>query len=217
MMKLNPQMLLKKLDGLLETWTARLTKVHKLLILAAVWAVPAAAFILLVFMPKTEEMGQLRDRISRLNNEISGLRTVAAQLDQHKAKMAEVEEHLRIASLLLPEEREIPHLLTNISNLGTDAGLDFILFRPQAEVRKEFYAEIPVDISVRGPYHQVGNFLDQISKLPRVVTVSNLNMGSPSPAGGIMNLSTTFTLLTYRFIEPEPEPPPQARQPTRRR
>lgn len=215
-MKPNLNMALKKLDLLLETWTAKLNNTHKLLICLGAWAVPVAAFVLLLFMPKMEEIGQLQDRINRLNSEISGLRTVAAQLDQHQAKMAEVEEHLRVASLLLPEEREIPHLLTNISNLGTDAGLDFLLFRPQAEVRKEFYAEIPVDISVRGPYHHVGAFLDQISKLPRIVTVNNLNMGSPTLTGNTMYLNTTFTLLTYRFIEPEPAAP-QAQQPARRR
>ncbi len=137
------------------------------------------------------------------------LRAVAAELDKHQAEMATTEERLKVASMLLPEQREIPSLLTNISNLGTNSGLDFILFRPQKEVRKEFYAEIPVDISVRGPYHNVGIFLDRISKLPRIVTVNNLNMGSPSQTGNIMYLNTTFTLLTYRFIEPEPEAPNQ--------
>ncbi|MDZ7640436.1 MAG: type 4a pilus biogenesis protein PilO [Desulfurivibrio sp.] len=95
--------------------------------------------------------------------------------------------------------------MTSISNRGTDSGLEFILFRPQNEVPRDFYAEIPVEIAVNGPYHNVGVFSYWVSKLPRIVTVSNLNMGSPSRGEHQMSLNTTFTLLTYRFIEPEPE------------
>lgn len=206
---MNPKLntMLKKLDALLEARTGKLTAKHKLLICLGAWIVPAAVVTLLVFMPKIEEIGKLQERIGSLQVEVKKLRTVAAQLDQHQAEMAATEERLKVASMLLPEQREIPTLLTNISNLGTNSGLDFILFRPQNEVRKEFYAEIPVDISVRGPYHNVGIFLDRISKLPRIVTVNNLNMGSPTQSGNTMYLNTTFTLLTYRFIEPAPTDP----------
>lgn len=210
-------LLLKKLDAFLESKTSKLTGKHKLLILLGACLLPVAVFALLVAMPALEEMESQNSRVASLTSEINRLRGVAAQLDLHKEEMAAVEEQLRQASLLLPEEREIPSLLTNISNLGTQAGLDFILFRPQNEARKEFYAEIPVDITVRGPYHNVGAFLDRISKLPRIVTVNNINMGSPTAVGNVMYLNTTFTLLTYRFIEPEPEEEAPARPAARRR
>lgn len=197
--------LLKKLDFFLENKTGKLEKKHKLLIFAGAMALPVVVFSLLVAMPKFEEIGRLQERISQQEGEISRLQAVARQIDRHRQELAEVEEQLQIASQLLPEEREIPGLLTSISNLGTDAGLDFLLFRPLREERKEFYAEIPVEISIRGAYHDVVFFLDQVSKLPRIVTVNNLNMGSPTMAEGEMLLNTTFTLLTYRFIEPEPE------------
>lgn len=206
-MKPNFKQLLTRLDTLLVK-ADKLTLKHKLLICLGVWAVPIVAFVLLVFMPKAEEIDNLENRIAGLKTEIARLAAVARELDQHRAEMAAVEERLRVVAQLLPEEREIPTLLTNISILGTASGLDFLLFRPRNEVRQEFYAEIPVDIAVHGPYHNVGVFLDRISKLPRIVTVNNINMGSPSRSGNVMYLNTTFTLMTYRFIEPAPEPPP---------
>lgn len=196
--------LLKKLDFFLESKTGKLEKKHKLLILLGTLAAPMVISTLLFFMPKFEELGQRQEQISQQQREITRLQAVARQIDQHRQEVATVEAQLQAASRLLPEEREIPGLLTSISNLGTDAGLDFLLFRPLREERKEFYAEIPVEISIRGTYHDVGFFLDQVSKLPRIVTVNNLNMGSPTPAAAEMLLNTTFTLLTYRFTEPEP-------------
>ena len=93
--------------------------------------------------------------------------------------------------------------LTSISDLGKHSGLDFLSFAPKSEVVREFYADIPVDIKVRGPYHNVGVFLDRISKLPRIVAVSNLNMGTPKRVAGEILLDTSFKLVTYRFIETE--------------
>ncbi|HSR35702.1 MAG TPA: type 4a pilus biogenesis protein PilO [Desulfurivibrionaceae bacterium] len=93
-------------------------------------------------------------------------------------------------------------------------GLEFLSFQPKAEVPKEFYAEIPVDIAVSGPYHSVGVFLDKISKLPRVVSVVNLSMGSPSQVGKEMFLNSTFNLVTYRFIEQPAAPAKGKAKPT---
>lgn len=116
--------------------------------------------------------------------------------------MAETKELFTQASSLLPQKQEIPSLLTSISDHGTNSGLDFLSFTPKKEIPREFYAEIPVDIKVRGPYHNVGVFLDKISKLPRIVNVDNINIGGPKREAGEMMLNTGFKLVTYRFIEP---------------
>ena len=127
-----------------------------------------------------------------------------ANIAQFREEKRQAEEKFAAVSVLLPQQKEIPSLLTNISGLGTSSGLDFLSFRPKGEVPVDFYAEIPVDIQVRGGYHNVGSFLDQISKLPRIVNVSDIKMGSPTRAGDEMVLSTSFNLVTYRFIEPKP-------------
>ncbi|MBN4065559.1 type 4a pilus biogenesis protein PilO, partial [Desulfocapsa sp. AH-315-G09] len=100
---------------------------------------------------------------------------------------------------LLPKEKEIPRLLTDISARGRGSGLDFLTFKPGADVPKDFYSEIPIDIKVRGPYHNMGMFLDQVSKLDRIVTVSNITMGAPKKEGTEMLLDSNCRLVTYRF------------------
>lgn len=215
---MNPKIneFIKKLDGFLEARVSKLEPKIKLAICLAAWAVPAAAFFFLLYTPKSEEIARLETNKTKLAEEIRQVEKVAQELDKHKAEQREVETRFQAASLLLPGQKEIPSLLTNISGQGINSGLEFLSFKPQNEAPKEFYAEIPVDIAIRGPYHNVGLFLDKISKLPRIVTVNNLNMGSPTRVDKAMMLNTTFTLVTYRFIEPKPQEdakkPPQKKK-----
>ncbi len=203
---MNPKLeaLSKGFDAFVDTKVSRLTPPHKLLICIGAWALPAIACIFLVFMPKSTEINQLKGKKARLEQELQKVEKIAKDLDKHRAEMRAVEEQFKAASLLLPEQKEIPNLLTNISGQGTNSGLEFLSFQPKPEVPKEFYAEIPVDIAVSGPYHSVGVFLDKISKLPRIVSVVNLNMGTPTQVGKEMFLNSTFNLVTYRFIETPP-------------
>jgi type IV pilus assembly protein PilO len=194
----------KGFDAFVDTKVSRLNPQHKLLICVGAWALPVIACTFLVFMPKNEEINKLNTKKAGIEAEIKKVEKIARELDKHRAEMQAVEEQFKAASLLLPEQQEIPNLLTNISGQGTNSGLEFLSFQPKSEVPKEFYAEIPVDIAVSGPYHSVGVFLDKISKLPRIVSVANLSMGSPSQVGKEMFLNSTFNLVTYRFIEPPP-------------
>jgi type IV pilus assembly protein PilO len=191
----------KSIDSFLDGKFARLTKTHKICIAVAIFLVPAALFYYLSFSPKAEEIGRLEKTKRGLEAEIVTLQKKTANIEEFRKEKRLAEEKFAAISVLLPQEKEIPSLLTNISGLGTSSGLDFLSFRPKAEIPVEFYAEIPVDIQVQGQYHSVGRFLDQISKLPRIVNVSNIKMGSPKRQGNEMTLSTSFNLVTYRFIE----------------
>ena len=100
---------------------------------------------------------------------------------------------------MLPKTQEIPDLLRNISDLGKTTGLEFISFLPAQEIQKDFYAEIPINITLLGPYHNVGSFLDKVSKLDRIVTVDNIKMAQPKELTGEILLTSTCQLVTYRF------------------
>ncbi|MDA8419461.1 MAG: type 4a pilus biogenesis protein PilO, partial [Desulfobacteraceae bacterium] len=80
--------------------------------------------------------------------------------------------------------------------------LDILAFVPAAEVPKDFYAEIPVSLSLSGTYHNVGYFLDTVSKLPRIVNVNKVTMTTPKLTDGEMVVETKIDLVTYKFIEP---------------
>ncbi len=175
---------------------------QKMMIAAAACILPCVAFFFLAYSPKTSEIQTLETQKSGIEEEIRKVEKIARDLEKHKAEMTEIQRQFAEASLLLPDEKEIPSLLSTISGQATASGLDVLSFKPLDEKPQQFYAEIPVDIAVQGAYHNVGVFLDKISKLPRVVSVNNIKMDSPKQMGGEMLLNSTFQLVTYRFLNP---------------
>ena len=122
--------------------------------------------------------------------------------------MKEAEDDFNLSRKALPDKEEIPLLLTSVSQFGHDAGLEFILFEPKPEVPKEFYAEIPVSITVAGTYHHVGTFFDRVSNLNRIVNIKDIRMAPPGKdaktsisSGDITRLITSCTAVTYKFVE----------------
>ena len=156
-----------------------LDKKLKIFIAVVILAAPVALFYFLYFQPKAEEIKALETSRDKLVKEIQNLREKKRRLPILLAQVAKVEEEFEEAAKMLPKTKEIPKLLTDISALGTNAGLDFVSFTPKGEIQRDFYNEVHVEISIKGPYHNIGGFLDQVSKLDRIVSVTNLSAGSP--------------------------------------
>lgn len=189
-------------DSFLDTKVSTLPGNQKLAISAAVLIVPIALFYFLYLSPKGQEITGLEGSVATLQKELADIKATAAKLDEQKAVMAEIEAKFKEAALVIPDTKEIPSLLSSISNQGSGAGLDITSFVPAAEVAREFYAEIPVSLSVTGTYHNVGYFLDTVSKLPRIVNVSKISLGTPKLTEGEMLIDAKLDLVTYKFIEP---------------
>ncbi len=204
-MKINRHKIRKIINTFLEQRVIPLPRQHKLAIAGLVMVIPCLAFYFLIYGPKTGKIQQLSTTRAKLQTDINKIRKAADMLEQHQAEMAATRDLFAQAARLLPEKQEIPSLLTAISDHGMNSGLEFLSFVPRPEIARDFYAEIPVDIKVRGPYHNVGIFLDQISKLPRIVTVANIKMGGSAEEGDDIMLNTSFNLLTYRFSQ-QPAP-----------
>ena len=171
----------------------------KAVVAVAALILPVVLFYFLSYAPNVKKMEGLNSKKQGLQAEIAKAKKAASELDEIKAAIAETEQLFKETANLLPKSKEIPALLRNISDLGKNSGLDFLSFRPGAEMPKDFYAEIPVDIMISGPYHNVGHFLDQVSKLERIVTVDNISMGSPRKEGPEMILQSNCKMTTYRF------------------
>ncbi len=186
-------------DSFVEEKYLPLDQKIKLAIAVACVVLPLGLFYFIFYMPNVDAIVRLEGQQDTLRTAIKKAEKAANHLDEHKAAMDETRKKFDQLSTLLPKQKEIPDLLRNISDLGKGAGLDFISFIPGAETPRDFYAEIPVNISIRGPYHNLGFFLDQVSKLDRIVTVNNVNMSSPRKSGGEMILNSTCRLVTYRF------------------
>lgn len=188
-----------KFDAFITGKYVPLDQKFKILIPVILVIALLVVFYYFFLSPKVAEIKKLEKNKVSLQKDVDKAEKAAKNLKQHEEELAEAEKQFEKISIVLPKTKEIPALLTNISDHGTSAGLDFNSFTPGGESPKEFYAEIPISIQVRGPYHNVGYFLDQVSKLERIVTVQNITMGSPQPIEGEMILSSSCNLLTYRF------------------
>ncbi|MGL1930524.1 MAG: type 4a pilus biogenesis protein PilO [Desulfotalea sp.] len=151
-------------------------------------------------LPARGQITQLEQQRDTATTNVSTAKKQASRLKEFEEEAKKSEIDFNIAAAKLPKEKEVPQLLKDISALGINSGLDFQSFKPLAERPKgDFYSDIPISIKVRGPYHNVGFFFDQINKLDRIVSVSNVQMGSPIRDEGEMLLSSSCTLVTYRF------------------
>ena len=177
----------------------KLSKAQRIAICAGAFVLLIAGFGYVSFYPKLTEITRLEKEIEALEQKLLTAKRKARQLPKFRKMMKQAEADFKIAKRALPEKKEIPSLLTAISRAGRDAGLEFLLFQPSAEVPKEFYAEIPVSINVVGSYHNIALFFDKVARLFRVVNINNIAMGAK---GGSRDLNTSCTAITYRFIEP---------------
>lgn len=185
----------------------KLPKSKKLLILVGVLASLSGLYGYLVYLPTSGELDKKSGDLAKLETQLRELQTIAAHIRRFQAEAAKLREELAIAVAQLPTSKEIPALLANVSNLGKEAGLEFLLFRPAPEVGREFYAEIPVEIRVKGPYNAVAVFFDKVGKLPRIVNISSLTMEGAKEVSGRWEITTSCTATTFKFIEkPATEP-----------
>ena len=124
----------------------------------------------------------------------------AANYDAYKAQLGQIEQSFGTMLRQLPGKTEIPSLIVDISQTGLAAGLQEKLFRPQAEIPRDFYAEKPIRIQLSGSYHEIANFVSGIAALPRIVTLHNINI-TPENDDGFDSLSLEVTAQTYRYLE----------------
>lgn len=187
----------KSVDALFEK-IEKISKVQRILIYCVSFIILIGSFIYLSYKPKFMKIHNLNEEYEKLEIQIARAKKNAKQLNKYRNMMKNAESQFRIAKKALPEKKEIPSLLSSISQSGQDAGLDFLLFQPKKEDIKDFYAEIPVAIQVIGNYHNVALFFDKVANLPRVVNIKDIKM-VPSKDGS--KLTTSCTAVTYKFVE----------------
>lgn len=179
----------------------------KLILATLILLFPIGLSYFLSHSPNNEKIETLKKQVQSSTDELNKVRKAARDLPRHERELQETREIFELTSILLPKSQEIPDLLRNISDLGKQSGLDFLTFVPGIEITKDFYAEIPIDIKIRGPYHNLGLFLDKVSKLNRVVSVNNIKTEKVDQDGGETLLTSSCRLVTYRFTNQKIELP----------
>ena len=153
-----------------------------------------------LWKPLNGEKVRLTRDLENLQRELNEKRRIASDLDRLQEEINTLQGQLKEAMAILPEEKEVPSLLTQISTLGTQTGISFLLFKPGTLVSRDFYSEFPIQIRVEGTYHSLGLFLDRISKMKRIVNVSDLKIrGQTSKKHVGSTIRAEFNAVTFTF------------------
>ena len=157
-----------------------------------------------IYWPRADLIAQQRAEVESLGNDLNRKKALVANLDSARRELEDLRAALRRAVAQLPDTKEIPDLLSGISSVARESGLEIAQFRQRPEVYQEFYAEVPVEMLVRGTYFQVEEFLNQVSRLTRIVNVKDIGMKGPTGAEqDPVKLQTSCSATTFRFLDEE--------------
>ncbi|MGH8399397.1 MAG: type 4a pilus biogenesis protein PilO [Gammaproteobacteria bacterium] len=153
-----------------------------------------------------QQLNQAQQQEVTLKTQFEQKAAEAANLDIYKEQLEQMKRSFGTMLRQLPGKTEIPNLLQDISQTAQIDGLKQDLFKPDNEIKKDFYAEKPIQIQLEGTYHQFGKFVSDIAALPRIVTVHDINIKPQGNSAGGATLVMTLTAKTYRYLEDSEQP-----------
>jgi type IV pilus assembly protein PilO len=154
-----------------------------------------------VYGPKREQLAALKADLETQQNTLEEKRVkVNARADEEK-RIRDLQADVKRAEARLPEGREIADLLSNIAASARAVGLDLTLFRQKPEAYSDFYAEVPVQMEMRGTYHELAAFMDRVKRLDRIVNVSDIQLKKPRVENDVVLLDASCTATTFRFLD----------------
>lgn len=179
-------------------WAGALSGLQKLLVFFIAFALIGAGYYFFIFQPKYEKLNTLEKTLKTKKQTLVTYKAKAKILPQLEKTLKKLKEELNYAMAALPNEKEIPVLLTEISRVGQKTGLKFNSFQPKQEkIKENFYAEIPVSMVVTGRFHQLAHFFDEVSRLYRIVNINNIKIKSTENGA---KLNVTCEAVTYMFV-----------------
>ncbi|MDX1578498.1 MAG: type 4a pilus biogenesis protein PilO, partial [Gemmatimonadota bacterium] len=189
---------LDRFQGQLEK-LQKLPRAYRMALIPAIAIVVGAAYVYVLYMPTRAQLDGVQEQQLQLQRKLAEVRSVAANEDRVKAEIAELERKLAVALRQLPDDKELPVLLTDITSLGKNAGLDFKAFRPQPEFKRDFYAEVPIELEFTGRFHDIATFFDEVSRLPRIVNIGELDIQIEREGSEDTTLKVKGNATTFRF------------------
>ena len=166
-------------------------------------AVAIGLIYVFVWQDRMPELQQRENTEQQLRSEFRTKHAKAINLAIYKQQLSDIEKSFGALLRQLPSKTEVPNLLVDISQTGLAAALEEKLFQPGQEVKKDFYAELPIHIQLTGSYHEFGAFVSGIAALPRIVTLHDIQI---TPINKDKNtsfdqLQLDLTAKTYRYLD----------------
>jgi type IV pilus assembly protein PilO len=141
---------------------------------------------------------EAQSKEEQLRETYAGKKAQAINLEAYKQQMEEMQQTFGSLLRQLPNSTEVPDLLVDITQAGLGRGLEFVLFKPEKESPKEFYAELPISLEVTGSYHELAQFVSDVAALPRIVTFGDISIGAGTKGS---RLKMSAKARTYRYLE----------------
>ena len=179
---------------------AKLPRGQRFALFGLVYVLVALIFAFTMYFPANGELSDLKQNKTNLQNQKRMVEQRVSDKDGFDQRLEALTKNLKNALKELPNNREIPGLLKGISTLGRKVGLEVRQFTPLPEEKREYVAEVPVEIEVEGSFHEVAMFFDRLAKMNRIVYVQDIEMGSAVERGGKVSLTVSGKAVTFRFL-----------------
>jgi type IV pilus assembly protein PilO len=171
---------------------------------AAVYVFLATPYLPVNYPVANAKIKDLKADFEKKSNDLARARQSVADLPRFQAEFAALHERYEMAAELLPTDKEMPGVLRRLTLAGQQCGIQFESFRPDPEVRKDHYTEVPIQLKIVGGYHQVGQFLAEVANMPRIMKVSNLQVNTNPKANDDPGMTTACDLvITVYTLNPE--------------
>lgn len=179
----------------------KISKGQRFTLYALVVLILVGGYVYLMYLPKEREFDKLVQ--DRNDKEVRLRRMPIQERNQERLEreISEMENRLLNARMQLSKEKEIPDLLRDIDSKGKESNIDFLYFKPQPIVTREFYREIPIVLNVKGGFHNVALFLNKLAGLPRLISVSNIKMYGVSEKGENVTINAEMIAKSYMCVE----------------
>lgn len=173
----------------------------KLVLLAALSLVLIVLGYFLLWSPELDELEQAKAKEQDLRQTFITKKAQAVKIEAYRQQMIDIEKTFGALLKQLPDKSQMDGLLTDINQAGLGRGLEFELFKPGQEVAADFYAEMPIQIKIKGNYHDIGAFATDISKLSRIVTLNDISIAPLNKDVKDGALIMEAVAKTYRYLD----------------
>ena len=177
----------------------------------ALAAAGVAAFYYLYAVPADQALEAQRKKLAALRVDISQGMTIAQQLPQFRAQVADLETRLDGLKAILPDEKDFADLLRNLQTLAVQSNLTIRVFKPAPVVTKDLHAEWPINIELDGTYHNLGLFYDRISRFSRIINIGNMTIKGKDKPDQNTSIAVACQATTFVLVEPPKNGGPAAK------
>ena len=176
---------------------------HKVALVAFLIVAMGAGHYFLIYQDQAKEVKKLDRQLATLETELQEKQEIAGNLSRFRKRVEFLQQKLEEKKKNLPDNANLDQLLKTLNELSEKSDMRIVKFTPQSEVRRNFYAEIPVKMEIEGNYHEIATFFDKVSKEERIINISGIVLGKPEMKNGKVMLAGSCLAKTFKALPPE--------------